>query len=416
MTQQLESIDQLLNRGDIRKAEVTIARMLRADLEPEVRAHLLLRRSRARLLSSRPDDALEEIQTVFAIQPSFEEMSEVKTLLGDIHFSRFILAEIGFADRNDADLALKYYEDVLNRDPHYKQRGWVYYQRGRIYLSEDRVTEAIADFEEGLQRDSNPVYLHAYCHERLGFIYLFEKRETEIALQHYDSAISTYPSGENAAWLVQVHISRSRALREIGDYQTALDAASQALTSLDPSAPDFRQILTEAHLAVGEILALLPNREAEAIDHLLQFLQTSKRPLGVDVTWSRVYETLGDLSLKLERYEQAIEAYQASLNYNPYHPWEVNLHYQIARCYYRMRAYERVISSIEKMRQTAQVEQQPITDYRVFNILANAYFALENYQEAARIYRTALDLAPSSAANVDKIATYLRFSEELAAN
>lgn len=416
MTEQLETIDRILNSGDIRKAEITIAKMLRSELDADIRAQLLVRRSRARLLGGRPDDALEEIQTVFAIQPSFEEMPEVKTLLGDIYFSRFILAEIGFADRNDADLALKYYEDIINRDPHFKQRGWVFYQRGRIYLSEDRVEEAIADFEEGLQKDNNPPYLHAYCHERQGFIYFFEKRQPEIALQHFDDALSVYPAGENAAWLVQVHISRSRVLREIGDYENALDAASQALTSLDPSAADFRQTLTEAHLAVGEVLALLPNREAEAIDHLLQFLQTSKRPLGVDVTWSRVYETLGNLSLKLDRYEQAIEAYQASLNYNPYHPWEVNLHYQIARCYYRMRAYERVIASMEKMRHTAQEEQQPITDYRVFNILANAYFALENYQEAAYAYRIALNLAPSSADNLDKIATYLRFSEELAIN
>ncbi|MCB9435472.1 MAG: tetratricopeptide repeat protein [Anaerolineales bacterium] len=413
----IETIDQALNEGDLRKAEVLIARHLRSESLPsETRAQILLRRAQTRLLGERPDDALEELQTVLAIQPGLAKQPAVKMLLGDIYFSRFMLAEFGFADRANTNMALQYYNDVFESHPHFEKIGWLHYQRGRIYLSEDRVDEAIEEFGNGLNYSNRPPTLHAYCYERLGFIHLFEKRDPQTAMTYFDKATHLYPSGNNAGWIVQLHILRSRALKELDNYEAALAAASQALNSIDPTAADYRRTLTEAHLAVGEVLALIPDREAEAIEHLVHFLQNSKRPLGVDVTWSRVYETLGDLSLKLERYEQAIESYQFSLQFNPYHPWEVNIHYQIARCYYRMRAYERVINAIDRMKEAAERESQVISDYRVYNVLANAYFGLEQYQQAAIAYRKALELAPPGASNLQKIKTYLRFSEELALN
>ncbi len=52
----------------------------------------------------------------------------------------------------------------------------------------------------------------------------------------------------------------------------------------------------------------------------------------------------------------------------------------------------------------------------MFYVLANAYFALGQYQDAADAYGKALDLAPPGASNLEKIKTYLRFSEELAVN
>lgn len=416
MDSRLEAIEELLNINDLRKAEIAIAKLLREDLPSRMRAQVLLRRARVRLLGGRPDDALEELQTSLAIAQNLEETPVVKALLGDIYFARFVLAEFGFADRTDANRALDYYNEILSHFPTYGQKGWIYYQRGRIYLSEDRIDDAIKDFEAGLQCANQPPSLHTFCHERLGFIWLFEKRDPNIAIVRFNQAVEAHPSGRDAGWLVHVHVLRSRALRETGDNQAALEAASQALDSLDPSAPDYRQALTETHLAVGEVLALIPGRETEALEHLLQFLQTSKRPLGVDVTWSRVHETIGDLSFKLERFEQAVEAYQSSLTFNPYHPWQVNVYYQIARSYYQMRAYERVIAAVDKMLAAAAEEQQAVTDYRVYYVLANAHFALEQYEKAANAYENAVQFAPANAAKLDKIKKYLRFSKELAAD
>lgn len=417
MDERITAIDLAIQQGDFRKAEILIARALRSDnLESETRAEVLLRRAKARLNSGRPEDALSEANESIALRPSIADSPEMKVLLGDIYFARFVLAEFGFADRNNTDQARAYYDEVLKNTPDYPQRAWVYYQRGCIYLSENKSEAAINDLHQALAHDANPPFVHAYAYERLGFIALFEERNANQAAKYFENAIATYPTTNSIAWIANVHILRSRALTELGDYQAALEAASNALESLDSTAQDYRSTLTETHLAIGEVLAHIPGREVEAIEHLLQFLQNSKRPLGVDVTWSRVYETLGNLSLKLKRYEQAIEAYQASLQYNPYHPWEINIHYQIARCYYRMRAYERVISSVEQMQAAANQDKQSITDYRVYYVLANAFFALERYQEAADAYGAALQLAPPGADNINKIQQYLQYSLELALN
>lgn len=415
MDDRLAAIDSALATNDVRKAEVLIAKLLRNDnISSNLRASVQLRRANARLSSGRPDDALEEIQSVLALRPELAELPEVKLLLGDVYFARFIYAEFGFADRSNTDRALGYYDAVLQQQPDYPQRGWIYYQRGRIFLSENKVDAATEDLQKALLAPNKPPYLHAYTYERLGFIALFEQRAPTQAVSYLDQAIKHFPKGNSVAWVAQAHILRSRALRELKDYRKALKAASTALDILDPDAQDYRQTLTETHLAIGEVLALIPGREADAINHLLQFLQNSKRPLGVDVTWSRVYETLGNLSIKLQRYEQAIDAFHASLQFNQYHPWEVNIHYQIARCYYRMRAYERVIDAVGHMQEAAAKENQSITDYRVYYVLANAYFALERYHDAARAYQLALDLAPPGADNLDKINQYLHYSYDLA--
>lgn len=410
----LEAIDLALQSNDLRKAEILIAKSLRTDeLNGEMRALMLIRRARARLASGRPDDALSEIEQVLVMRENLREASDVKMLLGDIYFAKFILAEFGFADRNHTNIALQHYDEILKNDPAFDRIAWVHYQRGCILLSEGDIEAAITELESVLALPNHPPYVHAYTYERLGYIALYEQREHQQAAIYFEQALQAYPDSTTTAWLIQLHIARSRAFRELGDLQQALSAASAALTALDPSAPDYKHMLPETHLAIGEVLAHIPSREAEAIDHLLQFLQTSKRPLGIDVTWSRVYETLGNLSSAIKRYEQAIEAYQASLQFNPYHPWEINIRYQIARCYYRIKAYERVIASIDDLQAAADKENQSVTDYRVFYTLGNAYFALERYTEAMPAYQQALHLAPPNADNYEKIVQYLGYAERL---
>lgn len=414
---QLEAVDQAIQSNDLRKAEVLIAKALRTDnLNGEGRALMLLRRARARLASGRPDDALGEIEEVLTMRPTLRDESAVKMLLGDIYFAKFALAEFGFADRNHSEIAMGHYNDIIQHDPTFDNVGWIYYQRGCIHLSANDVDEAIDNLKQALANTNEPPHVYAYAFERLGYIALYEQRDPVQAVAYLEQATQHYPKTTTTAWITQLHVLRSRAFREIEDYDEALKAASAALQSLDPSAPDYKRALPETHLAIGEVLALIPDREVEAIEHLLQFLQTSKRPLGIDVTWSRVHELLGNLSMTLKRYEQAVEAFQASLQFNPYHPWEVNIRYQIAKCYYRMKAYERVIVAVDQMKVAAAKEGNAITDYRVYYTLGNAYFALERYIEAVIAYQEALRLAPPNADNYEKILQYLGFAERLKIN
>ncbi len=411
---QLVHIDEYLASGDGKRAEFQIARLLRGELPPGERAQLLLRRARARLLIERPDEAIEDLQTSRALVPELWEQPDVQELLADSYFSQFELAPLGFAERTDADHAREVYQSIAERYATYANLGWVMYQWGRVLLSENRVDEAADKFQEALLKPSSVPTLTALCYERLGYINLVDKRDPALALSFFSRAANTYSAGEAAGWLVRLHLLRSRAFRDQNRYDLALQAAQIALATVNSAEPDYQATLTDAHLALGEILASIPNQEREATEHLLQFLQHSRRPQGVDVTWSRVHETLGDLWFRLERYENAIEAYHTALGFNPYHPWEIVLYYQIARSHYRLREYEKAISTVEHMLKIAEAEQQPITDYRVYGVLANAHFALEHYAEACSAYQRAVELAPPQAENLDKLRTYLKFAQELA--
>jgi tetratricopeptide (TPR) repeat protein len=413
----LLQIDHLLAAQDIKRAEFQIARLLRDNplLTGTEQAQLILRRARARMLAERPEEALEDMRIARSLAPELFSQPETLELEADIRFSRFELAPVGFADRADARTALTNYAQIAAAFPAYANMGWIDYQWGRILLSEDNVDQAADKFQEALLKPTTLTTLTALCYERLGFIQLVDRRDPAGALAFFSRAVNTYPPDAPPSWLVRLHLLRSRAYREQNQFSEALAAAQTALSRIDPAEPDYRTVLTDTHLTLGEIMAKIPGQEAAAAEHLLMFLSTSRKPQGVDVTWSRVNETLGELRFRLERYDQAIEAYHSALSFNPYHPWEITLYYQIARSHYRLREYEKTITAIDHMSQLAQADDQPITDYRVYNLLANAHFALEDYAEAASAYQHAIAVAPPNAENLDKMQTYLKFSRELIA-
>src|SRR5262245_46921639 len=214
MATQLTQIDKWLSAGDVKRAEVQIAKLLRGEMTPTERGELFLRRARARIVAERPDEALEDLQTCRALVPALWETPSTQELLGDAHFSRFELAPVGFAERADTDQALACYQAIEHDHPAYPNMGWVMYQWGRILLSEDKTDEAIAKFNEALVKPASIPALTALCYERLGFTYMQDKRDPVTALSFFSRAANTYPKGESAGWLVRLHLLRSRAFRE----------------------------------------------------------------------------------------------------------------------------------------------------------------------------------------------------------
>lgn len=397
LTADLAAIDRHLEQGDTKQAEIMIARRLRRDeIASSGRSILLLRRARVRLYSEKPDDALGDLREAFALGPALAQQPEVRELLADVHFARFELAPLGFADRADADEALAIYRALAAELPDYPNRGWVFYQMGRVLLSANQADEAVSMFQTALDQPSRIASLRSLCYERLGFVDLFEKRDPAGALAFFSQAIDAYPPGENSGWLVQLHILRSRALQEQKDYVAALQAARQALRAVDRSAPDYRLAYSEAHLAVGEALAHFRSREEDAIDHLVRFLQLSRQPLGVDVTWGRVYETIGALSLRLGRAAAAAEAFATALAYNPYHPLGDTLQLQIARACADGGDHARAVKTLEALRAAADAEGDAILDYRVFSLLGDSYAAQGMYGPAIEAYTQALTLLPTN--------------------
>lgn len=413
MRDQLRLIEDLLKRREIKKAEVVIARGLRSQPPPAERARLHIYRARTRLLSARPDDALADLK---ALHPSADDLPNDPPLLelwADCHLARFELATAGFADRGDTARAESIYRRVIAEAPDYDNIGWVYYQLGRVLLTQSHIDEAGGCFREALLQPSHISALTAYCFERLAFVSFYETRQPHRALGYCDKAIDTYPASAERRWLVGVHILRSRILRDMHRRSESLQAAEHALAIVPNNTSDNRTLLAETLLTVSELLTDIGGRDEAVVTYLQQFIQLSKKPLGVDVTWSRVYEMLGNAYFKTGQYDTAAAAYQSALAYNPYHPWETSLHYRIARSFYQHGDYERTIQSLYNMLAAARSEGETISDYRVYDFLGNALFAVKRYDEALEAYRLALKIAPANAENLDKIRAYHDYAREL---
>ena len=250
------NLDELLNKRDIKRAEVLIARSLRAELSVRERARLLIARARARLLSARVDDALEDLDHARDLLLDEFETPLTIELLADCHFARFELASVGFADRSDTAQALAAYERILADFPEYSNRGWIYYQRGRILLTENRTEDAVDCFQNALLTPSIVTTLTAYCYERLGFVAFYEHRDFDHALSFLSKAVSTYSTGDDRLWLVHVHTLRSRVFRETRNYDSAIDAANTAINVAQNG--EGKAGLADALLNAAETLMALP--------------------------------------------------------------------------------------------------------------------------------------------------------------
>jgi tetratricopeptide (TPR) repeat protein len=406
-----QAIDRYLSKRDVRKAEVMIARWLRSELSAADRAKALISRARVRLFSGRIDDALDDLSKARDLMPEEVETPAALELRGDCHFARFELASVGFADRQDTAQALEAYETILARAPQYDNIGWVHYQRGRVLLTENRIDEAVACFHEALLSPSTVPALTAYCYERLGFAAFYEMRDPRRAVGFLHKAIATYPATEERRWLAQAHTLLSRVLREVGEHQASREAAEAAVAIA--SFAEGKAGLADALLSAGETLSYVDGGERDVISYLQQFIQITRKPLGIDVTYSRVYEMLGDAYFKLGQHQSAVASYQNALQFNPYHPWEQSIYYRIARSYYQLGEYDRAIQSIEHLIQLAEADGQTIHDYRVFNVLGNARYALRQYDHARRAYASALELAPQNAEHLDHIRQYFLYAQQL---
>jgi tetratricopeptide (TPR) repeat protein len=404
MQEQLKTIEDLLAKRDIKKAEVALAKLLRSELTAPDRASILILRARARLLSARPADAIADLQEARSLEVLDFSTPELLELHADTHFARFELASVGFADRNDATEAQNTYRQAVEQFPDYPNIGWLHYQLGRVLLTANQVEEALDCFQKALLSISHVGALTAYCYERLGFVAFYEQRNLNQAIGFLNRSADTYPVGENRAWLVPLHLLRSRVLRDMHKHEQAIQAAELALSIATQL--ENRQALAEALFTTAELMQDIEGREREVINLLQQFTQTSKKPLGVDVTWSRAHEMLADAYFKQGQYDSAITAYQSALQYNPYHPWEISLYYRMACSYYQQRDYENSIKAVNRIFEAAKEEGQQVSDYRVYDVLGNAQFALGKYDKAVEAYHTALEIAPPNAQNVEKIRKY----------
>lgn len=402
MKQELAKIESFIENREIKKAEAELARLMRSNPDAEMQAELLQQRARLRLMAARIEDSMNDLGELRKMKPAAFEKPELMSLLADVYLARFEADTLGFAKKEDLRNAQNLYQSIINQHSQFPNLGWVYYQHGRALLMEDRASAAESSFLRALFAPSKLHALTAYCYERLAFIAFYESRQSQQALTYLDKAIDTYPNSESRLWLVQLHLLRSRVLKD-KQPEDAISAAKKALKL----AAESRELLADASFALAELLSYADNA-AERIEHLQRFMQHSKNPVGVDVRWSRAYEMLGDAYFETQQYEAAVMAYHNALHYNPYHPWEENLHYRIACAYYQQRDYAAVLESLNKLLE----EGKALEDYRVYNLMGNSHFALRQFPEAVSKYEKSMALAPHGA-DVQTMQSYYEISQQM---
>jgi tetratricopeptide (TPR) repeat protein len=211
---------------------------------------------------------------------------------------------------------------------------------------------------------------------------------------------------------VQINILCSRVYKASGDNDRALKSAKHALKLSSTSHVEKRS-LSEAILNITELLSSIQGHDRQTLIYLEQFTQQTKRPPGADVTWSRVYEMRGNAHFSLGQYDEAISDYVTALQFNPDHPWELSLYQQIARCQYKKHAYKETIESINRLLNVAQQDGLDVEDYRIYELLGGAYFALKRYDEAIQAYQSALEIVPPNTDYGHQIRSYYNLAKEL---
>ena len=414
MEDKLRTVRELLHQQDVKRAEVVISRLLRTDLTRDQIAELLALRARAHLLSANPEQGLKDLLHLQEIAPDTYNEPAVQEIVADCNLARFELAAIGFTDRTHLRKAQQIYRALIDEHPHYENLGWVMYQYGRSLLAADDVDQAVILFQKALNNSSHYDTHKANCYERLGFIEHYSRRDFERALELLNMALAVYPTGADPVWLVQLHLQRARILQAASQPDTMVKVINAAIKIALNELQSDRAFVSDTLFTAAEMVASVPGFEQRTIALLEHFVQISNRPAGINVTWSRAYETMGDMYFELGRYSDATAAYNTALQFNPYHPWAVTVHYRLAKSQYQQGNYAGAVTVIQRMIDQAGAESSPITDYRVYDILGNALFALERYPEAAEAYQAAMSLAQESAEGLDKIKLYYHFSRQLA--
>lgn len=378
-------LEKLVNNRDFKRAEVLIAKRLRTVGTSDEKRQTLVYRAKLRLLIGRPNEALADLREANSdtVQTSSPEYLE---LLADAYFQQYELATVGFSEKNDLKLAQEAYTTIIQKYPEYSNRGWIHYQLGRLLLISALPVEAELHFRNALFEPSYLTTLTAFCYERLAYVSLHDLRTPRQALIYIDKAIATYPGKEPCQWLVQSLLLKSKIYQSIDLSQSLISAKEAHQIASKRGSGVAKSIIAETVLTVADVASGSRGLEHDVIEHAQHFLQLSRTPVGIDVTWARVHEMLGDSFLAQQRYKQAITAYQQMLQFNPYHPWDNAVKIRIAYCHYYLKSYAQAVELTLQI-----VTDDDTTDYATaYELLAYAYYGLDRLVEARHAWQQAV--------------------------
>jgi tetratricopeptide (TPR) repeat protein len=410
---ELSEIKQLIDQGKYKQAEKVISLTLGADLDFN-RKELLLLRGRVRLLTGRIGELISDISYLSNTNPSWLQEPSFIELVADANLAQFENANLGFRDTVSLQTAINLYKRLMDEFTNYENRGWVCFQLARTHLIQNKVGLAIEYFSTALSSRSTVKNLPALCYERLAFIAFYELRNFDEALGYINQALkSDSDDPRELDWRIQAQLLRARILHLLGCNWDSYNTLDNVIHSISEQQTDSTAALAEALLASAEITSDIDGLEHKTIHYLHHFMRIAKRPVGVDVTWSRVYELIGYSCFALNLFSEAEIALKTSLEFNPDHPWFSNISFLIARCYYNQSDFSRVIISIRSLQQRG-IEDDPMLDQSLlYGMLGNALFATKHYGEAAEAYGNALETVATTTRVSKDLESYQSLALEL---
>ena len=323
------AIEAHLERNDGRKADVTATRLLRQLTSSGQIARAKFLRAKARILLNLPESALDDLndlQNDLVLDGHDVLLTEMRA---DALFMRFELAQVGFADRRDLLEARCLYRRILDETPDYDNTGWVSYQLGRVLSALGHSRKAEARIRNALFLPSLLRPLTAYCYERLGYIAYYERQCADEAIVYLQKALQTYHESDVLLWRVRIHLLMSQVTR-ISNPDYSVENAESAYRLVVAPGMKRNRLYMDVLFHLGELYSQNQSTLHLSNSILHELIQTSRLPLGVDVTWSRIYELLGHNYYQQNQYAQSISAYETTLRYNPDHPWAENIYLNTA--------------------------------------------------------------------------------------
>ncbi|NBB85682.1 MAG: protein kinase [Bacteroidetes bacterium] len=246
-------------------------------------------------------------------------------------------------------------------DPYVQGRG--YLQR---YEERESIDRAIGAFQAALALDSD----FALAHAGLGHAY-WRKFEFTRAPLWIDRAVAQVQRASDLnPTLAQVHITEGLINTGTGDYGQAIRNFTRALAS-DPANAEAYRGLASAYEAVGDMAA------AE---------DTYLRALRLQPGYWAGYNALGAFYARASRYEEAKAQFREVIDRSPHN----------YRGYMNLGSMHYFTGDTENARVMWEASMAVEKTHSAASNLATLYFVEERYEDAARLYETALEIDDAS--------------------
>ena len=303
----------------------------------------------------------------------YQRALELRPQTGATHLNLGIA--LGLLGRTEK--AIEHYVEAVRLEPDHAD---AHNNLGNAYRSQGRTDDALHHLRLALE--ARPDYGEA--HNNLGVL-LLEQGETDEAIKHFSAALAARPD------LAEVHLNLAAARRAQGHPDAAIDHYRQAL-QIDSDMP-----LVHTHL--GTLLGS-QGRHDEAIHHLRQAVRIRPNDADAHYALGAVLKRAGRPRAALDQFRQAVQLradWPLPLNDLA---WLIATHADL---------YTKANEAVEAAEAAARITEDRFP--AILDTLAAAHAAAEQFDDAVRVARTAIDLAREQGA--EEMAEQIRLRLEL---